>query len=37
MIHAFAFFETMIPEDIERLFSVITGYLREGEAPADWA
>lgn len=37
MIHAFAFFETMIPEDIERLYSVITGYLREGEAPADWA
>lgn len=36
MIHAFAFFETLVPEDIERLYSVTADFYRSGKAPAVW-
>jgi acetyl esterase len=36
MIHAFAFFETTVPEDIARLYEVTALFLRDGEAPEHW-
>lgn len=36
MIHAFAFFETMVPEDIERLYKHAAEFLREGVVAAEW-
>ncbi len=36
MIHAFAFFETKIPEDIERTYRIAAAFLRDGEVPTDW-
>ena len=36
MIHAFAFFETMVPDDIARLYEVTAAFLATGSAPASW-
>lgn len=36
MIHAFAFFESKIPEDIARLYEVIGRFLSTGHAPPKW-
>ncbi len=36
MIHAFAFFETIVPEAIARLYEVIAGFLHTGDVPRDW-
>lgn len=36
LLHAFAFFETLIPEEIERLFSISAAFLREGTTPVSW-
>lgn len=36
MIHAFAFFESKIPEEIARLYAIIAGFLSDGRAPAEW-
>lgn len=37
MIHAFAFFEDKVPEDIERLYQVSADFLRTGTAPGTWS
>lgn len=37
MIHAFAFFETMIPDDIAELYTVIGEFLTTGRASASWS
>lgn len=36
MLHAFAFFENKVPEVIERLYKLISTFLTDGGAPADW-
>jgi len=36
MIHAFAFFETLIPDDVARLYDVIGEFLRHGAVPRAW-
>ncbi|MDQ7992642.1 MAG: alpha/beta hydrolase [Propionicimonas sp.] len=36
LIHAFAFFESEIPEEIARLYDVIAGFLQTGRVPAGW-
>ena len=36
MLHAFAFFETMIPEDVERLYEISAAFLADGTVPASW-
>lgn len=36
MIHAFAFFEDKVPEATTRLYELITAFLTDGGAPADW-
>lgn len=36
MIHAFAFFEALVPEAIERLYVVTAEFLTEGRAPGRW-
>lgn len=36
MIHAFAFFETLVPEDVARLHDVMGGFLRDGAVPDAW-
>lgn len=36
LIHAFAFFETLVPDEIDRLYEVIGQYLRTGVAPEAW-
>jgi len=36
MIHAFAFFETLIPDEIDRLYGIIGAFFRDGVAPAVW-
>ena len=36
MLHAFAFFETMIPEDVERLYGISAAFLADGKAPGSW-
>jgi len=35
-IHAFAFFETLIPDEIDRLYDIVGGFLRGGVAPEGW-
>lgn len=37
MIHAFAFFEDKVPQDIERLYQVSAEFLKTGHAPDTWA
>lgn len=36
LIHAFAFFETLVPEEIERLYEVVGAFLRDGLVPTTW-
>ena len=36
LLHAFAFFETLVPEDIERLYAVAASFLRDGTVPESW-
>lgn len=36
MLHAFAFFETLIPEDIDRLYEISAAFLADGKAPGSW-
>lgn len=36
MIHAFAFFETLIPHETGRLYGIVGRFLREGVAPGAW-
>lgn len=36
MIHAFAFFETLIPDEVDRLYRTSARYLRDGEVPTRW-
>ncbi len=36
MIHAFGFFETLVPDEIDRLHEVIGDYLRTGRAATAW-
>lgn len=36
MIHAFAFFETLIPEEISRLYSIIGDFLADGQTTPAW-
>lgn len=36
MIHAFAFFESLVPEEITRLYEVSARFLCDGEVPAHW-
>lgn len=35
-IHAFAFFETLIPREVARLYDIVGGFLREGTVPGKW-
>lgn len=37
MIHAFAFFETMIPTEIDRLYAIAAEFLRTGVAAREWS
>lgn len=37
MLHAFAFFESMIPEEITRLDDVLAAFLTDGTVPTVWA
>lgn len=37
MIHAFAFFEDKVPDDIDRLYQVSAEYLKTGHVPDTWA
>ncbi|TIC84008.1 alpha/beta hydrolase [Nocardioides sp. GY 10127] len=36
MIHAFAFFETLVPDEVGRLYEVVGGFLADGAVPASW-
>lgn len=36
LLHAFAFFETLIPQEIDRLYAIAAAFLRDGEVPASW-
>ena len=37
MIHAFAFFETMIPTEIDRRYAIAAEFLRTGVAAREWS
>lgn len=37
LLHAFAFFETLIPTEIERLYQISADFLRDGTVPTSWA
>ena len=36
MIHAFAFFEAMVADDVDRLYEVSADFLADGEVPKQW-
>ncbi len=36
MIHAFAFFETLVPRDVARLYEVTANFLADGAVPTRW-
>ena len=36
MIHAFAFFEAMVANDVDRLYEVSADFLADGEVPKQW-
>ena len=36
MIHAYAFFESLVPEAINRTYEILSGFLRQGDVPESW-
>lgn len=36
MIHAFAFFETKVPDEVARLYEISANFLQRGEVPERW-